>query len=107
MGWVYLVLAVASEVVVVTALRQSDGFHRLIPDIIVLVGIGVSYLLLAYTLRYMGIGPVYALWAGLGTAALAIIGIVVFKEPASLLKILSIGLIVAGIVGLNLAGTGR
>ncbi len=107
MGWTYLVLAIASEVVAVTALRQSDGFHRLIPDIIVVVGTAVSYILLAFTLKYMGIGPVYAIWAGIGTAALAVIGIVVFKESASLLKIVSIGLIVAGIVGLNLAGTGR
>jgi Small Multidrug Resistance protein len=68
MGWVYLLIAVACEVWATTALRQSNGFHRVIPDIIVVLGYAASFLFLSFTLRYMQIGPVYAIWAGIGTA---------------------------------------
>jgi small multidrug resistance pump len=107
MGWIYLLVAIACEVVGTTALRQSDGFHRLVPDIIVVVGYAASFLFLSFTLRYMQIGPVYAIWAGIGTAALALIGIFAFDESASPLKLASIALVVIGVVGLNLTGTGR
>jgi small multidrug resistance pump len=107
MGWVYLLIAVACEVWATTALRQSNGFHRVIPDIIVVLGYAASFLFLSFTLRYMQIGPVYAIWAGIGTAALAFIGIFAFGESASAMKIASIALIVLGVAGLNLAGTSR
>ena len=68
------------------------------------VGYGLSFWMLALVLRDMPIGLTYAVWAAVGTALIAAIGIVAFGEPATALKLLSLGLIIAGVVGLNLAG---
>jgi small multidrug resistance pump len=77
-------------------LRQSAGFRRVVPDIIVVAGYAASFLFLSFTLKYMQIGPVYAIWAGIGTAALTLIGVFAFHESASPLKIASITLVVSG-----------
>ena len=70
-----------------------------------IVGYGLSFWMLALVLRDMPIGLTYAVWAAVGTALIAAIGIVAFGEPATALKLLSLGLIIAGVVGLNLAGS--
>ena len=69
------------------------------------VGYGLSFWMLALVLRDMPIGLTYAVWAAVGTALIAAIGIVAFGEPATTLKLLSLGLIIAGVVGLNMAGS--
>ena len=68
-------------------------------------GYGLSFWMLALVLRDLPIGLTYAVWAAVGTALIAAIGIVAFGEPATTLKLLSLGLIIAGVVGLNLAGS--
>ena len=103
-AWVYLALAIASEVIGTVALRESDGFTRLGPAAIVVVGYAISFWMLALALRKLDLGLVYAIWAGVGTAAIAAIGVIAFDEPATALKLASIMLIIAGIVGLNLSG---
>jgi small multidrug resistance pump len=103
-AWIYLALAIVSEITGTVALRQSDGFTKPIPVAIVVVGYAVSFWMLALALRKLDLGLVYAIWAGVGTAAIATIGVIAFDEPATALKLASILLIIAGIVGLNLSG---
>ena len=102
---VLLALAIAVEVAATISLRASDGFTKLLPSVIVVMGYATSFYLLSLILRDLSVGTTYAIWAGAGTAAIAVIGIVVLGEPASALKIVSIVLIVAGVIGLNVAGT--
>jgi small multidrug resistance pump len=102
--WVYLAIAIVSEITGTVALRQSDGFTRPVPAAIVVVGYAVSFWMLALALRKLDLGLVYAVWAGIGTAAIAAIGIVAFDEPATALKLISLAVIIVGIIGLNLSG---
>jgi len=99
-----LAIAIACEVAATLSLRYSDGFSRPVPSALVVVGYVISFWLLALVLRDLSIGTTYAIWAGAGTAALALIGIVALGEPATAVKLASIGLIIAGVIGLNLSG---
>jgi multidrug transporter EmrE-like cation transporter len=100
----YLTIAILSEVAGTVALKYADGFTRLVPSSAVVIGYGLSFWMLALVLRELPIGLTYAVWAAVGTALIAAIGIVAFGEPATALKLLSLALIIAGVVGLNLAG---
>jgi len=102
-----LALAIAVEVGATVALRSSDGFTRLVPSLIVVVGYVVAFYLLAVVLRSISVSVAYAVWAGVGTAAVAVIGMTVLGEPAGALKIVSLVLIIVGVVGLNLAEGAR
>ncbi len=99
-----LALAIVTEVCATLALRASDGFSRPLPSAVVVVGYGVSFWLLALVLRELSVGFVYAVWAGTGTALIAVVGMVALGEPATALRIASIAIVVIGVVGLNLAG---
>ena len=101
---VLLSFAIVSEVAATVALRYSDGFTRPGPIAIVVVGYGISFWLLALVLRDMSIGATYAVWSAVGTALIAAIGVFAFGEPATALKLASLGLIIIGVVGLNIAG---
>ena len=101
----YLSIAILSEVAGTLALKHADGFTRILPSSAVVIGYGLSFWMLALVLREMPIGLTYAVWAAVGTALIATIGILAYGEPATTLKILSLGLIIAGVVGLNLAGS--
>jgi multidrug transporter EmrE-like cation transporter len=100
----YLAFAIASEVIATVALKSSEGFSRPLPAVLVVVGYGVSFWLLALVLEHLSIGTTYAVWSAAGTAAIALIGIVAYGETAGALKLASLGLIVLGVVGLNAAG---
>jgi small multidrug resistance pump len=102
---VLLSFAIVSEVAATVALRYSEGFTRLAPSVVVVAGYGVSFWLLALVLREMSIGATYAVWSAVGTALIAAIGVFAFGEPATALKVASLGLIILGVVGLNLAGS--
>lgn len=104
MVWLTLALAIATEVAATVALKFADGFTRVVPSVVVVVGYGLSFLFLALTLRGLSIGVTYAIWAGAGTAAIALIGVAMLGEPLTALKAGSVALIVAGVVGLNLGG---
>src|SRR3954464_3013252 len=97
--------AIASEVIATLALKASDGLSRPLPAAIVVVGYGVSFWLLALVLKHLSVGTTYAVWSAVGTAAIAVIGVIAYGETANALKIASLGLIVLGVVGLNAAGT--
>ena len=102
-GWILLGLAIASEVVGTVALRFSDGFTNPLPTLAVLVGYGLSVWLLALTLKELEVSLAYAVWAGVGTAAIAVIGIGLLGESVNALKLASIAVVILGVVGLNLA----
>jgi small multidrug resistance pump len=101
---VLLGLAIALEVAATIAMRSSDGFTRLGPSLIVVVGYGLAFYLLAIVLRTIPVSVTYAVWSAVGTAAIAIIGMSLLGEPASALKIGSLVLIVVGVIGLNVGG---
>jgi small multidrug resistance pump len=104
MGYLLLAAAIAAEVVATTAMKYSEGFSRLGPSLVTFVGYVVSFGLLAQTLKTLSIGTAYAIWSGVGTAAVAAIGLVLFGEGLTLAKVAGIVLIIGGVVVLNLGG---
>ncbi|HXG29965.1 MAG TPA: multidrug efflux SMR transporter [Nevskiales bacterium] len=103
MGWIWLVLAIMLEVGGTTCLKLSDGFSRLGPSLGVLAFYVLSFGTLGIALKQLEIGIAYAVWSGLGTLAIALIGIVAFAESTSLVKFAAIALIIAGVALLRLA----
>ena len=103
MHWLYLSLAILFEVGGTVSLKMSNGFSVLGPSVVVVVFYGISILFLALVLKTMDVGTAYAVWAGLGTALVVIVGIFYFDEPATILRLFFLGMIIAGVVGLHLA----
>ncbi|MBD9370189.1 quaternary ammonium compound efflux SMR transporter SugE [Xanthomonas sp. XNM01] len=103
MPWVYLVLAGVLEVVWAVGLKYSEGFTRLWPSLVTGVAMVASFWLLATALKSIPLGTGYAIWVGIGAVGTALLGMVIFKEPATVARLVCIGLILAGIVGLKLA----
>ncbi len=103
MIWLILLLAGLLEVVWATGLKFTHGFTRLFPSLITLVAMAGSFYLLGLAMRSLPLGTAYAIWVGIGVIGAAIAGIILFREPVSTLKIISLLLIVAGMVGLKLA----
>ena len=103
MPWFLLGLAIVTEVIGTLALKISNGFTVWLPSIIVVLGYGLSFWFLSMSLKVLQVGVAYAIWAGIGTALIAIAGVIIFKEPLNILKIVSITLIVLGVVGLHWA----
>lgn len=104
MAWLLLTGAIITEVIATSALKASDGFSRLVPSLIVVAGYGCSFLLLSFTLKHMPVSVAYAIWAGLGTALIAFVGVVLLNEPMTAIKALGITMIIGGTVTLNLSG---
>jgi small multidrug resistance pump len=104
---VSLGLAILSEVTATTALKLSEGFSRPLPSIVVVAGYAAAFYLLSLTLQNMALGNAYAIWSALGTAGAVIVGIVIWREPLDLPRIIGITLIVIGVIVLNLFGEGR
>jgi quaternary ammonium compound-resistance protein SugE len=102
MAWVWLVLAGLLEIVWAIGLKYTDGFTRLWPSVITVAAMIASVYFLAVAVRTIPIGTGYAVWTGIGAVGVAILGMILFGEPRTLLRIGSILLIVAGIVGLKL-----
>lgn len=102
MAWVFLVIAGLLEVVWAIGLKYTDGFTRIGPTAITVAAMVASVVLLGVALRDLPVGTGYAIWTGIGTIGTAVLGMLLFHEPATALRLASIGLIVAGIVGLKL-----
>ncbi|TCK43326.1 small multidrug resistance pump [Paraburkholderia sp. BL8N3] len=100
-AYVLLAIAIVAEVVATSALRASDGFTRLIPATVVVVGYGISFYLLSLTLRSIPVGIVYAVWSGAGIVLITLVAALLFKQIPDLPAVLGMGLIVAGVVVLN------
>lgn len=102
MAWVYLLAAGLTEIAWAIGMKYSEGFTRLWPSVFTVGGIAVSLLLLSFALRGIPIGTAYAVWAGIGTVGTALAGILLYSESADILRLVSIGLVAVGIVGLKL-----
>ncbi|MDH6216162.1 DMT family transporter [Streptomyces pseudovenezuelae] len=104
MGYLLLGAAIAAEVGATTAMKYSEGFSRLLPSLLTVLGYVVSFLLLAQTLKSVSVGTAYAIWSGIGTAAIAGIGMVFLGEGMTATKAAGIALIIVGVVVLNMGG---
>ena len=103
MNWILLVLAGLLEVVWAIGLKYTEGFTRPLPSVLTLAAMAASFYLLSVALRTLPLGTAYAVWVGIGAVGTAVAGIVLFQEAATPLRLVSLVLIVAGIVGLKLA----
>jgi len=103
MAWVYLVIAGLFEIAWAVGMKYTDGFTRLWPSLWTALAMIVSVWCLAVALRTIPIGTGYAIWTGIGAAGTAAMGMLLFDESRDILRLLSIGFIIAGIVGLKLS----
>ncbi len=103
MAWVLLTISIITEVLGTVALKFSNGFADWKASVVVFTAYILSFVLLGLALKGIELSTAYAIWAGVGTALIAVIGFLYFNEPATTLKLVSIVLIVLGVVGLNLA----
>jgi small multidrug resistance pump len=101
--WIYLLGAIAFEVAGTTAMKLSDGFTRTWPSVAMMVFYLLSLGALTLALKRFDMSMAYAIWSGVGTALITVVGLYLFKEPISLLKVGSIALIIVGVVGLHLS----
>ncbi len=103
--WIFLSVAIISEVIGTSALKAAEGFSRLWPSVIVVVGYAVSFYFLSLTLRTIPIGVAYAIWSGVGVALIALISWVLFGQSLDFPGVLGISLIMAGVIVINLFST--
>ncbi|MBN3766884.1 multidrug efflux SMR transporter [Burkholderia sp. Ac-20365] len=97
-----LAIAIVAEVIATSALRASEGFTRLVPAVVVLLGYGISFYCLSLTLKSLPVGIVYAIWSGVGIVLITLVAIVMYRQVPDLAAVAGLGLIVAGVVVLNL-----
>lgn len=105
MSWIILLVAGLLEIGWAIGLKYTEGFTKLWPTVGTVVSLVVSFLLLGLAMRTLPVGTAYAVWVGIGAVGTAVLGIVLFNESTEMLKLVSLGLICAGIVGLKLAHT--
>jgi quaternary ammonium compound-resistance protein SugE len=101
MAWIYLLIAGLFEVGWAIGLKYTDGFSRLGPSVATVVLMIASFAMLGLALRTLPLGTAYAVWTGIGTMGTVLLGIILFQEPAEALRLLCIGLIIAGVAGLK------
>lgn len=102
MAFIYLALAIVAEVVGTSALKATDGFTRPVPSLVVVVGYGIAFYLLSLVLRSIPVGIAYAIWAGMGIVLVTLVALLVYGQRPDLPAVLGIGLIVAGVVVIQL-----
>ena len=100
--YVYLIFAIVSEVIATTALRASEGFTRLWPSVIVVVGYSLSFYALSLTLKAFNVGVVYAIWSGVGIVLIALLAFILYGQKLDWPAVIGMALIVAGVVVINL-----
>jgi quaternary ammonium compound-resistance protein SugE len=102
MAWIYLTVAGLFEIAWAIGLKYTDGFTRLLPSLWTVASMVLSIVLLGLALRTLPVGTAYAVWTGIGAVGTAVLGIYLFAEPATVARLVCIGLILSGIVGLKL-----
>ncbi|WP_210364713.1 quaternary ammonium compound efflux SMR transporter SugE [Bacillus sp. REN3] len=101
MAWFYLVIAGIFEVVWAIGLKYTEGFTKLVPSAVTAIGMVISFYFLSMAVKTLPIGTAYAVWTGIGAAGAVILGIVLFGEPRSILRLMFVAFILIGIVGLK------
>ena len=99
--WLYLGVAIVSEVVATSALKAAEGFTRPLPSLVVAVGYGIAFYCLSVVLRTLPVGVTYAIWSGVGVALVALVGWLVYGQSLDLAAVIGLTLIVAGVIVLN------
>jgi small multidrug resistance pump len=102
MHWLYLTIAIVSEVIATSALKAAEGFTRWLPSFLVVCGYASAFYFLSLTLRAIPLGVAYAVWSGFGIALVSLIGWAIYHQSLDLPALIGIALIVAGVVVLNL-----
>ena len=103
MNWGILLLAGLFEITWAIGLKYTDGFSKLWPSVGTVIAMVLSVVLLGLAMKSLPVGTAYAIWVGIGAVGTAILGIYLFQEPANMARLMSLGLIVAGIIGLKLS----
>ena len=101
MSWFYLAIAGVFEVVWAIGLKYAQNFTKLLPSVVTILGLVASFVFLSMATKHLPIGTAYAVWTGIGAVGTVVLGILLFHEPASVLRILFLILIVVGIIGLK------
>jgi small multidrug resistance pump len=104
LAWIYLTAAISTELVGTVGLRWTDGFTRPLPSALVIALFVISLWFAALAVRELDVSLVYAVWAGIGTAVIAVVGMTALGESINALKLGSLALVIGGVVGLNLSG---
>lgn len=102
MHWLYLFIAIVAEVLATSALKAADGFSRLWPSVVVVLGYGTAFYFLSLTLRTLPVGVAYAVWSGVGVVLVSIAGVVLYRQTLDAAAILGIVLILAGVLVMHL-----
>jgi len=105
MAWIYLVIAGLLEIGWAIGLKYTEGFSRLWPSVGTVVAMILSLYFLGLALRSLPIGTAYAVWTGIGAAGTVILGIILFKEPTNVLRMICLGMIIFAIIGLKLSSS--
>lgn len=105
MSWILLIAAICMEVLGTTCMKLSEGFTKWLPSILIFVFYGLSFTLMTFAVKKLDLSLTYAIWSGVGTLLIAIIGLLWFKEPFTTLKVASMLLVIAGVMGLNLGSS--
>ena len=101
MAWLFLIIAGIFEVVWAIGLKYTEGFTKMLPTLITLLGMAISFYFLSMAVKTLPIGTAYAIWTGIGAAGAVILGIVLFGEPKSMLRLMFVAFILIGIIGLK------
>ncbi|WP_413587502.1 DMT family transporter [Bdellovibrio sp. HCB274] len=104
MPYAYLAAAIIFEILGTIGMKYADGFTRLIPSVLMVLCFAISFFCITFALKTLPVSVVYAIWAGVGTAIMAVLGLVIFNEPLPMQKVLATSLIVLGVVMLNFSG---
>jgi small multidrug resistance pump len=102
--WMFLAISIVTEVAGTTSMKLSEGFTKLGFTALIFVFYGVSFYFFSLAIKRMDFGAAYAIWAGLGTALIALIGVIYFRDGVDIIKVISLAAIVAGVIGLNFSG---
>lgn len=105
MGYLYLAIAIIAEVIATSALKASEGFSKLVPSVIVLVGFSIAFYFLSLVFKTIPIGVAYAIWSGVGIVLISIVGLVLFGQKLDLPAVIGIVLIISGVVVMNVFST--
>lgn len=105
-AWLLLLTAIVLEVAGTTSMKLSQGFTRVWPSVMIFVCYGLAFLALTLALKRLDLSVAYAIWAGAGTALVALVGMVLFHEPFGWLRAVSLALVVAGVIGLTVDSQG-
>lgn len=102
-NWLFLLIAIVAEVIATTALKLSDGFTKLWPSLVVILGYGAAFFFLSLAIREVPVGVVYAVWSGVGIVLITVVAWLLFNQRLDIPAIIGISLILAGVVVLKLS----